>query len=205
LTFKRVSLIALLTTIGLILFSGFENRQLVIDHFAAPVVAADTIPSSDWVLSDVSKQALQHLALTTSVTFVAVTDVDLKKNRKLIRYYYIDNPTIKLLPANLQALGLPQAVFDYDAKNTAQMVAILSNEFRCDVYQDTVYYRYAPELAEKIPTVCRIAIPPFVGQFVGFLTVGLDKQPTKQELDTIRLEVSRIAVEIYLNDVVKKP
>jgi hypothetical protein len=55
-----------------------------------------------------------------------------------------------------------------------------------------------------MPAVCRLAIPPFVGQFVGMVTVGLSKQVTKQEMDTIRLEVSRLAVEIYLSDVVKK-
>ena len=105
----------------------------------------------------------------------------------------------------MRALGLPQAVFDYDAKNTTQMVAILSNEFKCDPYKDTIYFRYAPELENNLPTVCRLAIPPFVGQFVGFITVGMSKEMTKQELDSIRLEVSRIAVEIYLNDVIKKP
>ena len=205
LTFRRVTLLALLITIGLILFSIFENRQGIIVHFASPVTIDEAVPSSSWVLSDASKLALQHLAKTTSVAFVVVTDVDLKKNRKLVRYYFIDDVDIKLSQASMQALGLPQAVFDYDAKNTAQMVSVLSNEFRCDVFRDTIYYRFAPEISEKIPSICRIAIPPFVGQFVGFLTVGLSRQPTKQELDTIRLEVSRLAVEIYLNDVVKKP
>ena len=206
LTFKRVALVALLAACALIIFSLYENRQLIVNAYTKPIAstATDAPVSSKWVLSEESKASLQTLAKTTAVGMIIVSDVDLKKNRRAARYYYLDDPTIKLEPTALQALSLPLPVFDYDAKNTEQMVAILSNEFRCDPYKDTIYFRHAPELADKFPTICRIAIPPFVGQFVGFLTVGLSGEVPKEELDSIRLEVSRIAVEIYLNDVMKK-
>jgi len=206
LTFKRVGLIALLTVIGLVFYVLYENRTNIVDqivHKNPSTIEDPTVTS--WVLSDNSKAALQNLAKTTAVSFIAITDVDLKKNRRVVRYYYIDDPALKLGPEAIRALGLPQAVFDYDAKNTTQMVSILSNEFRCDAYKDTIYFRFAPELESALPTICRMAIPPFVGQFVGFITVGLNTESNKQELDSIRLEVSRIAVDIYLNDVIKKP
>lgn len=206
LTFKRVALVALLAACALVIFALYENRQLIVNSYTKPIVstATDTPVSAKWVLSEESKASLQTLAKTTSVGMIIVSDVDLKKNRRLARYYYLDDPTIKLEASALQALSLPLPVFDYDSKNTEQMVAILSNEFRCDPYKDTIYFRHAPELADKFPTICRIAIPPFVGQFVGFLTVGISVELPKAELDSIRLEVSRIAVEIYLNDVMKK-
>lgn len=206
LTLKRVGLIALLMIAAVVMFSLYENRQTIVGSFTKPVAstATDAPISSKWVLSEESKASLQSLAKTTSVGMLIVSDVDLKKNRKVARYYYIDDPLVKLPPNALQALSLPLPVFDYDSKNTEQMVAILSNEFRCDAYRDTIYFRHAPDLADKFPTICRIAIPPFVGQFVGFLTIGISVELSKQELDSIRLEASRIAVEIYLNDVMKK-
>jgi hypothetical protein len=205
LTFRRVFLIALLTLITLFLNTLFENRKDIVAKFTGskPAVVEDNI--TNWTLSEPSKAALVNLAKTTDVTFISVTDVDLKKNRRVIRYYYLGDPSIKLEPSMLQALALPNPVFDYDPKNTAQMVAVLSNEFRCDPYRDTINYRFAPQFAEKLPTVCRLAVPPFVGQFVGFITIATNRVMTKEELNTIRLEVSRIAVEIYLNDVIKKP
>lgn len=205
LTFKRVLLIGLLTVIALVLNAVFENRKAIVDTFVQPKTVAAEETVTGWTLSEGSKKSLQNLALTTNVTFVSITDVDLKKNRRVIKYYYLDDPTIKIDPASLQSLALPNPVFDYDPKNTAQMVAVLSNEFRCDPYRDTLNYRFAPYLAPRIPTVCRLAVPPFVGQFVGFITVGMDREMNREELNTIRLEVSRIAVEIYLNDVIKKP
>lgn len=206
LTFKRVGLVALLAVVFLVLFSVYENRTAIFGTLTKPKsgLAIDADAPSNWVLSETNKQGLMTLAKNTSVGFVIVSDVDLKKNRRASRFSYIDDPTIKLEPAAMAALSLPMPVFDYDAKNTEQMVSILSNEFRCDPYKSTIYYRHAPELATVFPTICRMAIPPFVGQFIGFLTVGIRGEVSKAELDSIRLEVSRLAVDIYLNDVMKK-
>lgn len=205
LTFKRVWLVALLTIIAIVIYSLYENRAAIVQRFTGPRVVNQAPQVTQWELSTSSKANLQALARTTDVSFIGVTDVDLQKNRRNIRYFYIDDPAIRLSPAAQQALTLPQAVFDYDSKNTTQMVSVLSNEFRCDNYQDTIYFRYAPEQAEVWPIICRLAIPPFVGQFVGFITVSLRRPMTKSELDSIRLEVSRLAVDIYLNDVIKNP
>lgn len=205
LTFTRVGLIALLTVITLSLFALYENRSNIIAVIVEPIPKITSSEIPVWELSEKSKQSLQKFAIETDVAFISIADVDLQKNRKKSKYNFIDDPSIKLEPAISQALALPQAMFDYDPKNTDQMVAVLTNEFRCDAYRDTVYFRYAPELAEKLPLVCRMAVPPFVGQFVGFVSVILNRNMTRLELDTIRLEISRIAVEIYLRDVIKKP
>ena len=205
LTFKRVGLMALLVIVGLIMFSLYENRGKIFGAVTAPTAnVTDNLNPSAWELSPVSKEALVNLAKSTAVDVIIISDVDLKKNRRAVRYHFFEDTNLKLQPTAQQALALPLPVFDYDSKNTEQMVAILSNEFRCDPYKESVYFRHAPELAEKFPTICRMAIPPFVGNFVGFLTVGVGGDIGKSQLDQIRLEVSRIAVEIYLNDVSKK-
>jgi len=207
LTFRTVALVALLTAIGLVLFALYENRDDIVakftSHDSAQTASVAAVPTN-WVLSEGSKQSLINLAKATNVQMVILSDVDLKKNRRVARYYFIDNPNIKLPPLAVQALALPLPVFDYDAKNTEQMIAVLSNDFRCDKYEDTIYNRFAPELATEFPTICRLAVPPFVGTFVGFITVGIAANVSATELETIRLEVSRIAVEIYMNDVAKK-
>jgi len=205
LTFRRVALVALLTSIGLIFYSLYENREAIVTKITGPAHSTpiDAPVIKPWTLSETNKLQLQNLAKTTKIGFVLLSDVDLKKNRRVARYSYIKDPNIVLSPTAKSALALPLPVFDYDPQNTEQMVSTLSNEFRCDPYKTTIYYRHAPELADYFPTICRLAIPPFVGQFIGFLTVGIANDPTKAELDSIRLEVSRIAVDIYYNDVMK--
>lgn len=205
LSFKRVALLALLAAIGLALYVVFENRSTIVTKIVKSenVVSEPALPQ--WELSDLSKQSMMDLTKNSAVVYIAIADVDLKKNRRSTKWRYVGDAVLKANIEGIVANVLPQAVFDYDAKNTAQMVAVLSNEFRCDHSKDTLYARFYRDVVTQVPTICRIAIPPFVGQFVGYIAVGISKQISKQELDAIRLELSRIAVEIYLTDVIKKP
>ena len=118
----------------------------------------------------------------------------------LSKHFSDENNTTKI-NSEVQVV---HTIFDYDPKNTAQMVSVLANEFRCDPFQDTIYHKVIPKAGEHIGTICRVAIPPFVGKFIGFLSIGLPHTISKPELDSIRLELSRVAVEIYLRDIEKK-
>lgn len=199
LTFKRVVLMAILILASLSLYMVWENRDSIFTLVIQP--RATVQATHNWVLSDGSKTQLQDLAKSTHIGGVLISDVDLKRNRRTVRWAWWKDPTFKLPADAQQALTLPQAVFDYDVRNTEQMVSILSNEFRCDPYRQTVYYRIAPELADGFPMICRIAVPPFTSSFVGFLSVGVTVVPSVSEQQTIKLEMSRIAIDIYNNDV----
>lgn len=203
LNFRRVVLITLLLIISIFLFIGFDNREIVFSKVFQSRIEGGK-PVDEWTLSDKSKNSLIQLTKVAPISYVGIIDVDLKKNRRSLKYRYINNSELQSILEKHNSSLLPQAVFDYDAKNTQQMVSILSNEFSCAKTQDTVFFRWFPEVVKTMPSICRLAIPPFVGQFVGFVVIGINQQISKSEMDSIRLEVSRIAVEIYLRDVIKK-
>ena len=182
LTFKRVALIALMTIIGLVIFSLYENRNNIVERVTTTKPPPSVELSNAWVLSNLNKVGLQSLAKTTGITLVLVSEVDLRKNTQKIKYTYLDDTTIVLEPELTQAFTLPYPLFDLDPKNTAQMVAVLNNEFRCDAFTDTYFFRITPSLGLKLPQVCRMAIPPFAGQFVGFVNIFLNRSMTRQEL-----------------------
>ena len=204
LTFRRVALLALLATIAITLVAVFENRAAV---FAAVYKQTEEQTSVTWSLSDESKNQL--IALTAPeknlVGVVVLKDVDLKKNRRAPKFFFAKDKS-----DNDKALGifsklLPQALFDYDAKNTEQMVAMLNNEFKCVPTTETYYIRILPEFAVKYPMSCRIAVPPFFGEFAGYITTSLTRKPTAAEYDSLKIELNRLAIEIYLRDIAKKP
>lgn len=212
LTLKRVALLALMGALFLSMFLVYENRVPIIQKTMSVIMAASDASKSPeesigaWQLSEKTKESLGALLKTGPIDFVIVSEVDLKRNSRNVRYSKFDSvlmqhPDYQGLETRLQR---PHSVFDYDSKNTAQMVAVLANEFRCDNFSDTALYKSAPGLASNVTTVCRLAIPPFVGTFVGFITVGLNQKMSKAELDSVRLDLSRIAVEIYLTDVIKR-
>jgi hypothetical protein len=182
----------------------YENRATLFQT-AFVRVTGDPEPKAGWAISDETQKQLNNFVTSVDlVNFVTVVEVDLKKNVRWPRYVFFDDTEGQ--QTKDQILGvLPQSMFDYDQKNTTQMVSVLQNEFTCVRLQDTNYQRTVPNLAKKVPIICRIAIPPFYNKFAGYIDIGLNQAPTKYELDSLRIEATRLAVEIYLRDVVKKP
>lgn len=203
LTLRRVFM--LLMTGLLVSFTAlmYENREQFFQAAVASLMNTSTI--STWEPTETTQQQLKNLVRNSgTIKFAMVTEVDLEKNRRTPKFWYLDDPEEIFIRAKANTM-LPQAVFDYDPKNTQQMVAVINNEFVCNKFSDTVYQRFFPDLGKRMPVICRLAIPPFYGRFVGIMTIGLRHPPSQEELDSIRLEASRLSVEIYLRDVIKKP
>jgi hypothetical protein len=85
------------------------------------------------------------------------------------------------------------------------MIAMLNNEFKCVPIAETSTFRFFPTLLEVFPYVCRIAVPPFFGEFAGFITVFTTRALKEEEFDSLKIEMNRLAIEIYLRDIAKKP
>jgi hypothetical protein len=88
--------------------------------------------------------------------------------------------------------------------NTKQMVRIIGNEFTCVPFKDAYYSKFVIEFEKDIPILCFLSIPPYTGQFFGYIGVGLKRQLSYNELEAIRIEMSRLSVDIFLRDIAKK-
>lgn len=202
LTFTRVALLALLASIVISLLSVYENRTAIFSEFfkkARPDVVLR------WDLSNESKAQLKNLTANDLIGAISFVDVDLKKNRRLTKFFFLDDPADMAVAEKVITNELPQALFDYDKVNTAQMVAMLNNEFLCVPTATTTNVKLFPTLISKYPVQCRLAVPPFFGEFAGYVAVFLRRQPEPNEVDGIRIELNRLAIEIYLRDIAKKP
>jgi hypothetical protein len=202
LTLGKIFIVLLFGILGTVLTLTYENRALVFQKVLAATKGSSEI--TGWELSDSTKAQMVGMARGSQwINMVLITEIDLQKNRRIPKYWFLDSPqepTIK----NRTTVLFPQPVFDLDAKNTQQMIGILNNEFVCNPIEDTVFFKLFPELQKEMPYICRLSIPPFYGRFVGILTVGLRKVPTKDELEQVRIDLARFSVEVYLNDVTKK-
>lgn len=203
LTAKRVMLALCVGVLTTVLTFSFENRDIIFHQFYSKLNDFDH--PAMWEVSAQSKtQLIKLVSDETLVNMVMVTEIDLQKNRRLPKFWNLASAFEPQVRKKVEGM-LPQPVFDYDANNTKQMVGVLNNEFVCARFEDTLFYRHFPYLAKEVPVICRIAIPPFYGRFVGILTLGLRQKPTKDEIDSIRIEAARLAVEIYLRDINKMP
>jgi hypothetical protein len=202
LTWKRAGLMCMLGFFVVVLMTAFENRSTLFDRFyQQPTVEQLTY---QWELTDSSKSDLTNLMKQEIVGAVQVTEVNLKKNRKTIKFWSAKDPVFKDSTAKTLSELLPQALFDQDRKNNEQMISVLNNQFMCSHTEDTAFHRVLPEMQKKLPFICRLAVPPYVGEFAGFITIALTRQPNQSELEALKIELTRISIELYLRDISKR-
>lgn len=202
LTWKRVGLLCLLGVVTVSLLVTFENRTTIFNQLVEKKpVESLTVP---WELSETSKLAINELTTQKLIGAVLVTEVNLKKNKRTTRYWFARDTGFRQYVTNIIGGILPQAFFDTDRKNNDQMLSVLNNQFVCTPTVDTVFIRFLPDMPKTLPYVCRLAVPPFAGEFAGFITLGLTKQPSNSEIDAMKIELTRVAIELYLRDIDRK-
>lgn len=201
LTFTRVALLFILISVSIGMLAIFENRAAV---FTTIYQSAAEKTYDPWVLSEQSKKTLIAFTDDPLVGGLILTDVDLKKNQRISKFFYVKDKAIQHFVAPIVTGVLPQPLFDRDQKNTEQMVAMLNNEFKCVPASDTTTAKFVPGFDKMFTTVCRVAVPPFFGEFIGVLAIGLVRPLKDNEYDALKIEATRIAVEIYMRDVERK-
>lgn len=202
LTWKRAGLLSLLGSIVVVLLMSYENRSTLFDRiYNQPTVEQLTHP---WELSDTTKNDMLGLLGQELVGGVFVNEVNLKKNRRTTKFWSVEDPAISDDIARIIGKLLPQPMFDTDRRNNEQMIAVLNNQFSCTKTDDTTFGLLFPQMSKKLPYVCRLAVPPYVGEFAGFVTIALTREPSQNEIETLKIELTRISIEFYLRDVAKR-
>lgn len=199
LTWKKASLIFLLGASIVALAVIFENRTTLFNRFLQPVPLENI--STPWEVSEETKNRMVSLVSTPLIGAIVLTEVDLKKNRRITKFWHVEDPQIKSDVTRISAHMLPQAFFDTDVKNNDQMLAVLNNQFLCSKTEDTIFIRFLPDIEKKYPSVCRIAVPPFSGQFAGMITLFLTKSPSQTDIDSLKIETTQLSIETYLRDI----
>lgn len=199
LTWQRVGLFLVFMVVMISMLIFYENRTAIIDAIVSrPSVEKMNQP---WELSESSKAELKKLTQQNIVGGVLMTEVDLKKNRRITKFWHVRDAEFRDAVATALSTLLPQPFFDADHKNNTQMLDVLGNRFVCTRTVDTVFHAIFPEMHKTLPIVCRLSVPPFTGDFAGFITIALIKEPTPQEVDALKIEISRISINMYIQDI----
>lgn len=199
LTWKRAGLLLLFGALTVILLMLFENRTTIFNRIASTVPLEELMVP--WEISEKSKSELVALTRSPLIGGVLLSEVDLKKNRRVTKFWHVTDPVFRQQAQQVTSTLLPQAFFDNDPKNNEQMLAVLNNQFVCSPTVDTIFIRFFPAVDTKYPHVCRLAVPPFSGHFAGLITILLNQPPTQTDIDSLKIEITRVSVELYLRDI----
>lgn len=182
-------------------FSIWENRELLVNH-----VLNRNEKIQNWELSDKTKTSIkEEVDRHSGVTWMVVTEMDLGSNFKKFKFWYNeDQEAMRKYSFRLKQSPNTQ-IFDFDKIHTDQTVKVLQNEFICNKFDETTFKNHSPELKQQADYICRIAIPPFYGRFVGILSIGVKGEISDDVKFSVRAMTANIAATIYWRDVIKLP
>lgn len=173
---------------------------LLYSHTTPPAVTA--VPLAPLTIEKINSIVNNH----PNVSAIQVITVDMKRNsRTIIHSASTDSEMQRLYSrfvANYGSREVP--FFTNDDINNARMLRILNHEFVCSPYKETISYKYAPEAALVVSTVCTVGVPPSFGSFVGMVGVFLKNPPTMLEQDQLRIILKNISVQL-LDDLKPAP
>jgi hypothetical protein len=197
--------VAIWTLAGLVAITGFtvyENRAAIVKTIInGPGVEVPTV--STFTVSDTSKARVKQIVDTDDlINAIIILNADIRNNRRVPLYWYSDELSLQKAIDTMfggRYGGIP--LFTSDEKNNENIVGIINGEFTCQAYADGGNAAIFPGLSLRMPFICRTSLPPYYGQFSGYIAVTLNRIPNENELAIIKSETLNISTEIYFRDV----
>lgn len=202
LTWKRFFLLALLGVFLVGLAVIFESRSILLNKLLSSTSVSE-LPLP-WEVSTETKTQLTEVTKNPLVGAVMLSEVNLKKNHRVTKFWYVRDADLRQAAAQVVTNMIPQPFFDSSKNNNEQMLGVLNNQFVCTPSSETIFERFFEGIDKRFPTVCRLAVPPFAGEFAGIITILLVKTPTDTEIESLKIRLSQISIELYLRDINKR-
>lgn len=201
-TFKKVFLLALIALVSIMLLTLFEGRKTLIGLWGND----DTSPVEIQLnISSSMKKRFETLVIRSDeIVGVTVVSANLRTNQRTTIHWFIDDAVVEEAYTEfIKTRGAITPIFNTDQNNSEQMVSVINGEFSCSKIEDTPSFRVVPRLVSRVSNVCRIGLPPYYGDFNGYVSFLLKKPATDQ--DEIRVEAVRLANDLYRESIVNRP
>lgn len=199
---KNVILWTVTALLAVVFYTIYEQRAQIINYIVnGPEDFAPQVTS--FAVSDQSRNRIKQLVNDSDLIIaITVLNADIRNNRRIPIYWFADDPQVqKQLDTSFSGRygGIP--LFTSDEKNNETIVGVINGEFACAPYDSSGSTTVFPNLASRFPWVCRTSLPPYYGQFSGYIMISLNRQPSASELDYIKAESLNLSTEIYFRDV----
>jgi hypothetical protein len=121
------------------------------------------------------------------VVGIGLVSVNFQQNSRRIIYFNSDNAEfVRLHDEYVRThISVDQPLFNDDQDNNKRIIKLINGDVICTKYTTTLTYKYAPNVG--IDTTCIYGVPPYYGQFRGFIVVYLQTEPTSLEFDQVKI------------------
>jgi hypothetical protein len=158
--------------------------------------------TSQLTLSQESTEMITTFSNThTKAAIVGIVAIELETNsRRLLFKQFNDKALLIIADAHTKEGEDKFPLFDLDPVNNAEISTLLGGEFTCSTASGVPFLvKYG--LQDSIKLTCRAPIPPYYGKLTGYLVMYFTKELSIYEIDTLRSEALKLAIDIYYQDV----
>jgi hypothetical protein len=203
LNLKKVLLLSSAALVMLTLYTAYEQRVRVAQLFAEE--EGIELVYTFAVSAQMQDQIKYLVAKNSLIKSISVLTANIHLNRRTIVYRFsedmVANETFNKMTAER---GMSQPIFNEDDANNKQMVSLINGEFACTPFKDSINMKLVPSLAAASPMICRVSLPPYYGDFAGYLSIVLVKVPTPSEEKELEQIVKQLASELFFKDVQRR-
>lgn len=182
-------------------YTIFENRDAILKTVVnKPNIIRQS--NSFRVSAAVKERARQFVEREDLVVGMTILTADIRYNRRYPVYWYSDDAFIMKRFDELfngRYGGVP--LFTSDDRNNASVVSVINAEFTCGTFDESGISFIFPGLSSRLLYVCKTSVPPFYGQFAGYIVIALNRRPNDIEVDLIKAEIIDLSNEIYFRDI----
>jgi hypothetical protein len=183
----------------------FENRT----QLAQSIKNTDS--SEEYVQDEPFKISVSNdgnikdfVSKNNEVALVTVISVNMRVLQRYPVYFYSSDVSIRRLVEEHVQTNMAHPFLSENEKNNVQMIALMNGEFQCFKFDETINATIFPAIKEKVKVICDIGIPPYHGQFSGYISVMLSEVPSGYKQQELKLEMVQLAASIYASDVIAK-
>lgn len=202
-TLRKVAIWAFAALVIVFAYTVFQNRATIINFIVKGPTTEIAQNISSFSVSDVSQQRSKQLVDSDPlINGIVVLNADIRNNRRVPLYWYSDDSSVlrgfEILFGERYS-GIP--LFTADEKNNESIVGVINGEFACGTYDEGGNSSIFPNMVNSLPYICRASLPPYYGQFSGYITITLNRVPLADELVGLKVQVVNLSTEIYFRDV----
>lgn len=194
LSLTRILKVCFLMFLSLIIVIVFERRSEILSKLLEPIIVENTQPiPTSLMLTNFHINSLEKILQSfPGVNGVAVVSVNLRENTKNIIFKSIDKKLISFLDSIPESLPL----FTNNGELNNRTVYLLGGEIHCMNSSKNNLGALVANLEQFMPFSCAIPIPPYYGDFSGWIIVGFDGVPEDKEFLKFKTVVTKISADI---------
>jgi len=196
LTWKKIFQLLVLIIIVSFAWAAFSTSDQILEF-----LKSDRVFPHDISIKSLSPKTVAEIETLTSkadiIAGVNVTVVNFQRNARYIIYLDSRDRELKeiFVKSGIQNVELP--VFTQNQYSNKRFISMINGEFVCNDYQPNMLAAEIPQSNTKIKHICATGIPPYYGRFIGLVGIFLNRVPTSEEVDQLRVLTKKLSLIVY--------